>query len=124
MTEIGAKPKLLTPKVAVLRGFRLEFSTNWNFKMTALATPVMYQTKVQWFIQLLDKTEIGRLRPIIVQVEKKNGEIVEAITYQAKEEFVEEGLKPSDSFLEAMLIGKDIIPQEYAEHLRNLKDGK
>jgi len=61
---------------------------------------------------------------VVVQVEKKNGQVVEATAYQANEEFVEDGLKPSEIYLNEILEGEDIIPKEYADYLRSLKSGK
>ena len=65
--------------------------------------------------------EGNRLHRVIVQVEKKSGEVVEATAYQANAEFVQDGLKPSEIYLNEILEGADIIPEEYAEHLRSLK---
>jgi len=61
---------------------------------------------------------------VVVQVEKKNGQVVEATAYQANEEFVEDGLKPSEIYLNEILEGEDIISKEYADYLRTLKSGK
>lgn len=56
-----------------------------------------------------------------MQVEKESGEVVEAIAYQAYEEYVTNGLKPSDNYLNEILEGEDIIPKEYADYFRGLK---
>ena len=51
--------------------------------------------------------------------EIKSGEIVDATVYQAYEEYVEEGLKPSQIYLNEILEGEDLIPKEYADYFRN-----
>ena len=43
----------------------------------------------------LDEHEARRLRRVIVQVERKSGEMLDATAYQAYEEYVKKGLKPS-----------------------------
>ena len=72
----------------------------------------------------LDAFEAGRLHRIIVKVEKESGELVEASAFQAYDEFVRAGLKPSEAYENEMLEGEDIIPKKYAEYLRSLKAGK
>ena len=54
-----------------------------------------------------------------VQVERKSGETVDATAYQAYEEYVQEGLKPSQIFLNEILEEKDLIPKEYDDYFRN-----
>ena len=54
-----------------------------------------------------------------VQVERKSGEIVDATAYQAYEENVREGLKPSQIYLNEIREGEDLIPKEYADYFRN-----
>lgn len=68
--------------------------------------------------------EAGRLHRIIVKVEKECGEIVEAEAFQAYDEFIKEGLRPSEVYLNEILEGEDIIPKENAEYLNSLKSGK
>ena len=72
----------------------------------------------------LDEHEVGRLRRVIVRVEKKGGEVVQATAYQANGEYIRDGLKPSDIFLNEILEGEDLIPKEYAEYFRSLKSEK
>ena len=67
----------------------------------------------------LDEHEAGRLRIVNVQVERKSGEIVDATAYQAYEEYVKKGLKPSQIYLHEILEGEDLIPKEYADYFRN-----
>ena len=67
----------------------------------------------------LDEHEAGRLRRVNVQVERKSGEMVDATAYQAYEEYVEEGLKPSQIYLNEILEGEDLISKEYADYFRN-----
>ena len=54
-----------------------------------------------------------------VQVERKSGEIVDATAYQAYEENVRGGLKPSQIYLNEIREGEDLIPKEYADYFRN-----
>lgn len=127
MTERGTK--FLSRESAVLRGYRLEFSI-WKDDGFGYANIVPDEDSVVYgalyccekgSMARLDAFEAGRLRRIVVKVEKNNGEVVEAFAFQANEEFVKEGLKPSEVYLNEMLEGEDIIPKEYAEYLRSLK---
>ena len=48
---------------------------------------------------------------------------MDAIAYQAHEEYVKKGLraglKPSQIYLNEILEGEDLIPKEYADYFRN-----
>ncbi|KAL9960773.1 hypothetical protein ACROYT_G034273 [Oculina patagonica] len=68
--------------------------------------------------------ENNRFCRVTVQVEKKNGEVVQATAYQANEEFVNKELKPSEVYLSEILEGEDIIPEDYAEYIRSFTGGK
>ena len=56
---------------------------------------------------------------MILQVERKSGEIVDATAYQVYEEYVKEGLKPSQIYLNEILAGEELISKEYADYLKN-----
>lgn len=134
MTERGAK--FITRESAVLRGFRLEFSTNWKDDGFGYANIVPDEgsavygalyTCEKGSMANMDKEHIvegNRLRRHTVQVEKKNGELVQATAYRANDEFVNKELKPSEVYLSEILEGEDIIPKEYAEYIRSFKSGK
>ena len=49
---------------------------------------------------------------------------MDAVAYKANDKYVRDGLKPSEVYLNEMLEGEDIIPKEYVEYIRSLKDGK
>ena len=51
---------------------------------------------------------------MIAQLERKSREIAEAC-----EEYVKEGLKPSQIYLNDIIEGEDLIPKEYADYFRN-----
>ena len=131
MAERGAE--FYSREGAVLRAFRLEFTTNWKddgFGYTNIVpdeNSVVYgalYTCDEQGIANMDKVEGEPLRRITVQVEKGSGEVVQATVYQAKEEFTKRGLKPNELYLNEMLEGEDILPKKYAEYLRSLKNGK
>ena len=65
--------------------------------------------------------EGNRFHRVIVKVENRNGEVVDAIAYKANKEFVKGGLKPSAIYLNEILEGEDLLPKEYTAYLRNLK---
>lgn len=130
MAERGTK--FVSRESAVLRGYRVEF-TIWKDDGFAYANIVPDDDSIVYgalyycekgSMAMLDAFEAGRLHWIIVEVKKDNGELVEASAFQAYDEFVKEGLKPSDAYLNEVLEGEDIIPKEYAEYLRSLKAGK
>ena len=130
MAERGTK--FLSRESAVLRGYRVEF-TIWKDDGFGYANIVPDDDSIVYgalyycekgSMATLDAFEAGRLHRIIVTVEKDSGELVEASAFQAYDEFVKEGLKPSEAYLNEMLEGEDIIPKEYAEYLRSLKAGK
>ena len=130
MTERGTK--FLSREGAVLRGYRLEFSI-WKDDGFGYANIVPDEDSIVYgalyccekgSMAMLDAFEAGRLRRIVVKVEKNTGEVVEAFAFQAYQEFVREGLKPSEVYVNEMLEGEDIIPKEYAEYLKNLKGEK
>lgn len=130
MKERGAK--FLSRESAMLRGFRFDFSTNWKDDGFGYAniTPdkdsvvhgALYVCEKGSMVNMDHEHihEDNRLQRIIVQVEKKSGELVEATAYQANIEHVQDGLTPSEIYLNEILEGEDIIPKEYAEYLRSL----
>lgn len=131
MEERGAK--FLSRESAVLRGYRLEFSTNWKDDGFGYANIVPDEGSTvhgalyvceKGSLANLDKEHIiesNRFHRETVQVEKSGGEIVEATAYRAKEEFVNKKLKPSEVYLNEILEGEDLIPEEYAEYIRSFK---
>ena len=130
MTERGTK--FVSRERAVLRGYRVEF-TIWKDDGFGYANIVPDDNSIVYgalyycekgSMAKLDTFEAGRLHRIIVKVEKESGELVEGSAFQGHDEFVKEGLKPSETYLNEMLEGEDIIPKEYAEYLRSLKAGK
>ena len=134
MHERGAK--FLSRESAVLPKFRLEFSSNWKDDGFGYANIVhdersevhgaLYACE-KGTLASLDREHIhegNRFRRVIVQVQTKNGEAVNAVAYQANKEFVNKQLKPSEAYLNEILEGEDIIPLEYAEYIRSFKDGK
>ncbi|KAJ7351115.1 hypothetical protein OS493_036450 [Desmophyllum pertusum] len=106
MAERGAK--FLHRESAVLRGFRLEFNTNWKDDGFGYGNIVPDEESVvhgalytceKGSMANMDHEHIHEgncLRRVTVRVEKSNGEVVEATAYRANEEFVKEGLKPSE----------------------------
>ena len=133
MKERGAR--FLSRESAVLTGFRLEFSSNWKDDGFGYANIVLDEgsqvhgalyacEKGTW--ASLDREHIdegNRFRRVIVQIETKNGEAVNAVAYQANKEFVNKQLKPSEAYLNEILEGEDIIPKGYAEYIRSFKGG-
>ena len=69
----------------------------------------------------MDEAEGEKLRRINVHVKKESGEMILATTYQGKEEFTKTGLRPSETYLNEMLEGEDILPEGYADYLKTLK---
>ena len=65
--------------------------------------------------------EGNRFHRVIFKVEKRNGEVVDAIAYKANKEFVKGGLKPSAIYLNDILEGEDLLTKDYTAYLRNLK---
>ena len=133
MKERGVK--FLSRERAVLPGFRFEFTASWKDDKFAYGNITPDENSVvQGALYVCEKESMAdmdrqhdegnRFHRIIVQVEKKNGEVVEATAYQADEKYVKDGLKPSEVYLNEILEGEDIIPKEYAEYLRSLKSGK
>lgn len=134
MTERGAK--FLSRESAVLPGFRLEFSSNWKDDGFGYANIVPDEGSVihgalytceKGTMANMDREHIhegNRFRRVTVQIEKKNGDVVEAMAYQANKEFVNKQLKPSEVYLNEILEGEDIIPKDYAEYIRSFKGGK
>ncbi|XP_078342337.1 uncharacterized protein LOC144628153 [Oculina patagonica] len=134
MKERGAK--FLSRESAVLREFRLEFSTNWKDDGYGYANIVSDEGSVvhgalytckKGSMANIDTEHIdenNRFCRVTVQVEKKNGEVVQATAYQANEEFVNKELKPSEVYLSEILEGEDIIPEDYAEYIRSFTGGK
>lgn len=131
MKERGAK--FISRESAVLRGYRFDFNTNWKDDGFGYANIIPDKDSVVYgalyicqkgSMDNMDKEHIhegNRMHRVTVQVEKKNGELVEAMSYQANEEYIQDGLKPSEVYLREILEGQDIIPKEYAEYLKNLK---
>lgn len=118
-----------TRERAILRGFRVVFNI-WKDDGFGYANIIPYEESTvhgalyvckKGSLAKLDEHEAGRLGRVKVQVEKESGEVVEAIAYQAYEEYVTNGLKPSDNYLNEILEGEDIIPKEYADYFRGLK---
>lgn len=134
MVERGAN--FLSRESAVLRGFRLEFSTNWKDDGYGYANIVPDEGSVvhgalyvceKGSMSNMDREHVvegNRLRRVSVKVEKKNGELVEATAYRANDAFVQKELKPSEAYVNEILEGEDIIPKEYAEFIRSFKDVK
>lgn len=134
MAERGAK--FLSRESAVLRGFRLEFSTNWKDDGYGYANIVPEEGSVvhgalyvceRGSMSSMDREHVvegNHFRRVTVTVEKKNGELVKATTYIANDEFVQQGLSPSEVYLNEILEGEDIIPMEYAEFIRSFSKSK
>lgn len=134
MEERGAK--FLSRESAVLRGYQLEFSTNWKDDGFGYANIVPDEgstvhgalyTCEKGSLANLDNEHIvqsNRFHRETVRVEKNGGEIVEATVYTANEGFVNKEVKPSEVYLNEILEGEDLIPKEYAEYLRSFKGGK
>ena len=125
MRERGTR--FISRESAVLRGFRVVFCI-WKDDGFGYANIIPDKESTVYgalYICLkgslakLDEHEAGRLRRVNVQVERKSGEIVDATAYQAYEEYVKEGLKPSQIYLNEILEGEDLIPKEYADYFRN-----
>lgn len=134
MTERGAK--FLSRESAVLRGFRLEFSTNWKDDGYGYANIVPEEgSNVHGALYVCERGSMSSMdrghviegnhfRRATVTVKKKNGELVKATTYIANDEFVQQGLNPSEVYLKEILEGEDIIPKEYAEFIRSFFQSK
>ena len=126
MTERGAK--FLSRESAVLPGFRLEFSSNWKDDGFGYANIVLDEGSVvhgalyaceKGTLASLDREHIhegNRFRRVIVQVETKNGEAVNAVAYQANKDFVNKKLKPSEVYLNEILEG-DTLKQVNLEDI-------
>ncbi|CAH3166305.1 unnamed protein product [Porites evermanni] len=92
MRERGTR--FISRESAVLRGFRVVFSI-WKDDGFGYANIIPDKESTVYgalYICLkgslakLDEHEAGRLRKVMVQVERKSGEIVDAIAYQAYED--------------------------------------
>ena len=127
MRERGTK--FVSRERAMLRGFRVVFNI-WKDDGFGYANIIPHEKSTVYgalyvckkgSLAKLDEHEAGRLGRVQVQVEKQSGEVVEAMAYQAYEEYVKNGLKPSDKYLNEILEGEDIIPAEYADYFRGLK---
>ena len=123
----GRGTRLISRESAVLRGFRVIFCT-WKDDVFGYANIIPDKESTVYgalYICLkgslakLDEHKAGRLRKVVVQVERKSGEIVHATAYQAYEEYVKEGLKTSQIYFNEILEGQDLIPKEYADYFRN-----
>ena len=126
MRERGTR--FISRESAVLRGFRVVFCICRKDDGFGYANIIPEKESTVYgalYICLkgslakLDEHEAGRLRKVNVKVERKSGEIVDATAYQAYEEYVKEGLKPSQIYLNEILEGEDLIPKEYAGYFRN-----
>ena len=62
----------------------------------------------------------GHVRRITVPVVRSNGEVVEAFAYQANDEFIKEGVKPSREYVETILEGSDLLPDSHVQTLRDI----
>ncbi|XP_022795169.1 uncharacterized protein LOC111333813 [Stylophora pistillata] len=134
MAERGAK--FFSRESAVLRGFRLEFSTNWKDDGYGYANIVPEEGSVvhgalyvceQGSMASMDREHVVEgncFRRVTVTVEKKIGELVSANTYIANDQFVQQGLRPSEVYLNEILEGEDIIPKEHAEFIRSFMKAK
>ena len=58
---------------------------------------------------------------MIVEVEKRNGEVVDAIAYEANKECLKGGLKPSQIYLHEILEGEDLLPKAVRSILTKLE---
>lgn len=128
MVERGAE--FYSREGAVLPGFRLEFNFSWKDDGYGNTTIVQDEDSVVYGalysydeqgIANMDEAEGEKLRRINVHVKKESGEMIQATTYQGKEEFTKTGLRPSETYLNEMLEGEDILPEGYADYLKTLK---
>lgn len=128
MQERGTK--FLSRERAMLQGFRVVFNI-WKDDGFGYANIAPDEKSTVYgalyvcekgSLAKLDEHEAGRLGRVTVTVEKESGEVVQAIAYQAHEEFVKSGLKPSEKYLNEILEGEDIIPKNYAEYFRSMKN--
>ncbi len=123
----------LDRKCAVLEGWRLMFNkkpsrpthpqegyANIERDENSVVEGVLYTIKDE-DIEQLDRYEgyPNHYDRIKVKVKLRNGEEVEAITYVARPDKVEEGLKPARGYLGHLLKGKDCLSKEYYEMLEN-----
>ena len=130
MKERGAK--FTSRESAVLRGYRFVFNTNWKDDGFGYANITPDEgSAVHGALYICQKGSMckmdhehihegNRFHRVIVKVEKRNGEVVDAIAYEANKECVTGGLKPSQIYLNEILEGEDLLPKEYAAYLRNL----
>ena len=114
--------------VIMKNGCLWEVDIGFKILMRKVKSPLKQTTPLQiWCLvhllkgslAKLDEHEAGRLRKVNVQVERKSGEIVDATAYQAYEEYVKEGLKARQIYLNEILEGEDLISKEYADYFRN-----
>ena len=131
MKERGAK--FTSRESAVLREYRFVFNTNWKDDGFGYANITPDEgSAVHGALYICEKGSIckmdhehihegNRFHRVIVKVEKRNGEVVDAIAYKANKECVKGGLKPSEIYLSEILEGEDLLPKEYAAYLRSLK---
>ena len=131
MRERGAK--FTSRESAVLRGYRFVFNTNWKDDGFGYANITPDEgSAVHGALYICEKGSMckmdhehiyegNRFHRVIVKVEKRNGEVVDAIAYEANKECVKGGLKPSEIYLNEILEGEDLLPKEYTAYLRSLK---
>ena len=124
MKERGAK--FTSRESAVLRGYRFVFNTNWKDDGFDYANITPDEgSAVHGALYICQKGSMckmdhehihegNRFHRVIVKVEKRNGEVVDAIAYKANKECVKGGLKPSEIYLNEILEGEDLLPKEYA----------
>ena len=105
MKERGAK--FTSRESAVLRGYRFVFNTNWKDDGFGYANITPDEgSAVHGALYICEKGSMckmdhehihegNRFHRVIVKVEKRNGEVVDAIAYEANKECVKGGLKPS-----------------------------
>ena len=117
----------------MLRGYRFVFNTNWKDDGFGYANITPDEgSAVHGALYICEKGSMckmdhehihegNRFHRVIVKVEKRNGEVVDATAYKANEECVKGGLKPSQIYLNEILEGEDLLPKEYAAYLRSLK---
>ena len=131
MKERGAR--FSSRECAVLMGYRFTFDCNWKDNGFGFATAVPdEQSRVfgalyacqEGSVANLDREHVsqGHFRRVVVQVERASGATVDAVTYIANEACIVKGLKPSLEYFNTILEGEDILPKDYVEFLRKLKD--
>lgn len=132
MKERGAE--FLTRESAILRGYRLMFNCKWKEDEFGYATIVrdeksvvcgaLYKCKAGSMASL-DREYVhegGCFCRMVVRVETGEGKAVNAFTYSANEGYAVEGLTPSAVYLNTILEGEDILPEDYLKFLRSFRD--